>query len=69
MSELVFYVFFIVSIAMGGGKVVVTSSANNCEEFRAEIVAQVEELAPQHNDSVYVGPCQRIVLKKYSPKV
>jgi hypothetical protein len=68
MTELVVYVFTIISLAMGGGDVAVSQTEKDCEEVRAATIAIVEEKAPQIGDAVYVGPCQRIVLKSYGKK-
>jgi len=65
MTELVFYAFFLVSLAMGGGEVAVFKTEAECQSVLAQTAAIIAEKAPQVGDAVYLSPCQPITLKSY----
>lgn len=68
MGDLILFVFLLVSQNFGP-QVAGYETPTKCNEARAEVMALVESAAPDLGDAVYVGPCQKIVLKRYSKPV
>jgi len=62
MGTIVVFIVVFLS-AQFGGQVAAFKTEAECREFRASAEKNIAEVAPQIGDAVYLGPCQRVVLK------
>jgi hypothetical protein len=62
MPEIVVFVLLFIS-AQFGPHILGAETLAECERTRAELVADVKIKAPQIGDAVYIGECQKAVLR------